>query len=129
MSSKSSTATVSVFVPSCDSLKFLDPGSAIIGVHRDDGATVDIWFESNRYDAANIITFADKLAHAHGRHVTAYPTSARSVVALNDLVHVGTFDPATGICTLANETSEHILSEFLGSTISAKDLQTSSGAF
>ena len=85
---------LTVYVPSVDGPldALIDRGSGIVGSPDASPDHVRIDFEGNRYGAANIITFADKVAHAAGRHETHYPTVARAFVPREHLIAVGQFD-------------------------------------
>lgn len=98
-----------VYVPHPDSdlRHFIDEGAAICGgAERGDGR-VEIDFESNRYGAENMKTYEDKLLHAADRHVTRYPTVARRLVGLSDVIAVGTYDVEGQILYITQE--KHLL--------------------
>lgn len=102
-----SPAAVYVPAPDAGIRAVIDDGSGIVGtpfaewwsarygatdVHVPDRRTL-IDYEGNRFGAHNMRTFADRVRHAHGRHVTGYPTVARASVRPAELVAVGTFYP------------------------------------
>lgn len=58
-----------------------------------DESTLVVDYEGGRFGAQNIVTFADRCVHAHGRHVAHYPTVARSLVQLEAVFCVGVFYP------------------------------------
>jgi hypothetical protein len=108
--------TLSVYVPQVGALPWVDPGSGIVGSSLDgipDKLLID--YEGNRHHAVNLVTLADRLAQAAGRHLTRYPTVARAVVDADRLLWVGTFDPSTGRVELGNsEPLEAWLAEAAG---------------
>lgn len=75
--------------------------SGIVGTPKDDGQ-VRIDYEGNLHGASNIVTFADRVAQAAGRHTTNYPTIARAWVPSTNLVPVGRWDDTDGIVTVDN---------------------------
>lgn len=80
----------------------IDPRSGIVGRPEDrnglaGGEAVHIYYEGNRFGASNIVTFADRCDHAHGRMVENYPTVAQRMVPLDLLTRVGTFLPRLGV--------------------------------
>lgn len=84
----------------------IDPASGIVGSNAQEWLTakygepmlgrsetaLTIDYEGNRYNAINIVTWADRVSHAADRHRTHYPSVARHVAEPTDLIHVGTFD-------------------------------------
>ena len=67
-------------------------GSGIVGTPAaEDRVLID--YEGARYDQVNMVTWADRLVHAAGRHTQRYPTVARRVVRASELLEVGQFDP------------------------------------
>lgn len=114
--------TIAVFVPTPGTAirAVIDPGSGIVGTHK--AGRVEIDYEGNRYGASNLVTYADRVKYAHGRHVAHYPTVARSYVRRDELIYVGSFDPDTGTVTVANVDA---LSDWLDG-VESSDLQTTS---
>ena len=53
-------------------------------------------YEGTARRASRIITFADRLHHASGRHWSKYPTIARRLVPRSDFVRLGSYDYAMG---------------------------------
>jgi hypothetical protein len=104
------TSQIEVFIPREDPHSIL-PHSGIVGSPRSEGF-IEIDYEGNRY-AANIKTFADRVAHAHGRHVTRYPTVARAVLPADKLVPVGIYDDVRGEIRLHGESERKLLCEWL----------------
>lgn len=93
---------ITVYVPAPDARTPIDPGSGIVGSLLPDG-TILADFEGNRNAAENLITFADRVGVAAGRHRQRYPTHARQTFTTSELIRVGTFDPETGDVTLSAE--------------------------
>jgi hypothetical protein len=87
----------------------IDAHSGIVGSPRGELVTVD--FEGNRYHAANLTTYADRVRAAADRHLARYPTVARGVFAAEAFTIVGSFDPATSTLAIADE---HALRVWLG---------------
>lgn len=96
---------IDVFIPAPHSRlrAVIDRGSGIVGTPAreflgQDGSDpldeqrVIIDYEGNRFHAANMKTFADRVFHAAGRHEHRYPTVARSMVPRDELVLLGSFD-------------------------------------
>lgn len=65
-------------------------GSGIVGTTDGERTTID--YEGNLYGAQNIVTWADRVMIAAGRHSTRYPTVARSWVKPEALIRVGTYE-------------------------------------
>lgn len=83
----------------------IDRGSGIVGTP--DGARVVIDYEGNRYGASNIVTFADRVMIAAGRHESGYPTIARMSVEPESLIRVGTYDGARHVA-LESDYLDHV---------------------
>ena len=77
--------------PAGDEIRFLHilRGSGIVG--SPDGIGIRIDYEGNHNGACNIKTWEDKVFHAAGRHVSRYPTIARSVADAGQLIEIGSF--------------------------------------
>lgn len=107
-------ATVFVPVPHSRAEALIDPGSGIVG---DTAGQVEgrilVDFEGNRFGAANIATFADRVSHAADRSRNNYPTTARAALPSEDLVAVGVFDPERGIVHLFPDRHQ-VLAAWLG---------------
>lgn len=80
----------------------IDAGSGIVGTparewmghdatDEGDSSRIVIDYEGNRFRAAHIVTFADRVSHAADRHQHHYPTVARSMVDRQDLVLLGRY--------------------------------------
>lgn len=80
-------------------IREVDPDKeyAATQAHRDAAASPDdtliIDYEGNRYGAVNMVTFADRCLHAHGRHVEHYPTVARAMVPAANVEWVALYYP------------------------------------
>lgn len=92
-----------VFVPQPGAVERLGilPGTAIVGTRQ--GALLRIDFEGNRYGAVNLRRFEERVRCAHDRHVSGYPTTARMLVAHDDMAIVGFFDPEAGLLVVDRE--------------------------
>jgi hypothetical protein len=73
----------------------IDAGSGVVGSVVDDGR-IRVDYEGNRYGAANLNRWADRVHAALDRHLVHYPTVARAIVPAADLVVVGSFDQNLG---------------------------------
>lgn len=91
---------IPVFIPAEGAawISLVDARSGIVGSpapewfdYDDDIGKHVIDFEGNRYGAANMVTYADRVHHAYGRHTEHYPTVARLVVSDESLEQVGWF--------------------------------------
>lgn len=89
----------------------VDRGSGIVGRLGPDGR-LTVYFEGNRYGAANIVTWADRVAVAQDRLTQQYPTVARSTVPLAAMCAVGRFD---GTRITVHPGAETIVARWLGS--------------
>lgn len=131
---------LTVYVPRGESLlrAVIKQGSGIVGTpvrdwfhnqHEDpEDAEADrivIDYEGNLYGAANVVTFADRVLHAAGRHQAVYPTAARSVVKKDELVAVAEWDGAC-VNLLADESAMAALADWLGQKIERSELISSS---
>lgn len=97
--------TVDVYLPNPDNeltakvLGTIHAKSALVGTPArewfdrpgNDDQDIIIDYEGNKYGAANMVTFADRAAHAADRHAQHYPTVARLAVPPSHLIVVGTF--------------------------------------
>ena len=100
---------LNVYVPTIDALG-IDPGSGIVGSIQpatvgNDPDMLVIDYEGNRYGTVNIVTYADRIAYAAGRHTRNYPTVARQWLSpsstAESVLQVGEFDTTTGVVTLS----------------------------
>lgn len=82
---------IDVFLPIDQTIHdHIDRASGIVGTPEGDRVVID--FEGNRFGASNIVTFADRVMIAAGRHESRYPTIARLSVEPASVVRVGTYD-------------------------------------
>ena len=95
-----------VFVPTGEhpATAMIAPGSGIVG-RPDGGSLTEIYFEGGIYEQVNMTSFADRVANAHDRMATDYPTVAKMVVPRDALVVVGIFVPREGRVELTGPTS------------------------
>lgn len=82
------------------------PGSAILCRADDNGlprveshGKVEIWFEGNLNEAANLNRFIEKIACAAGRMVHDYPTTARDAVEPGNVMVLAEYDLRRNIVT------------------------------
>lgn len=68
------------------------PKSGIVGVPATVPGHTLIYYEGNVYQAANIVTWADRVDHAANRLRTRYPTIAQAMVQTEWLTAVGIWD-------------------------------------
>lgn len=76
--------------------------SGIVGTPMGD-SQVRIDYEGNIHGASSIVTFADRVAIAAGRHTTNYPTIARMWTDRAYLVPVGQWDERNGVVIVNNQ--------------------------
>lgn len=86
---------MNVYVPAPGWVTTIDRGSGIVNdpnVWATNGGRIVVDYEGNRFGASNIVTFADRVMIAAGRHTERYPTIARSALVPESLIRVGTYD-------------------------------------
>lgn len=83
-----------------DAIALIDPKSAIVSAPDPSGDELLVYFEGNRYGAANMLTFADRAMHAADRLAVNYPTIAKALVPRTTLTRVGSFTPGHGVDVL-----------------------------
>lgn len=83
---------IDVFIPAIsDPLRaVIEPGSGIVGTTEGERTIID--YEGNLYGAQNIVTWADRVMIAAGRHSVRYPTVARSWVKPEALIRVASYE-------------------------------------
>jgi hypothetical protein len=89
-------------------------GSGIVAEPREDGE-VSLYFEGNVHGAANLKTWADRVAHAYERATwrgRGYPTIAKGVYGPDDVIEVGVFEPGRGV-TLASRAKAALVASWL----------------
>lgn len=89
---------VDVYVPheGTDLYKLIDPGSGVVGhrvVPEDPESPILLYFEGNRFNYANVHTFADRCMIAEGRLRTEAPTIARTLARPDDVRRIGVYFP------------------------------------
>lgn len=105
----SSDLTVPVFVPAPEApmRHVVAPGSAVVGCSA--GGFAEVTYEGWVYGAhqyAHLDTrgrYEAAVLHAADRLVTDYPTRARMVVAEDELVHVGDYNPTTRVLDVTDQ--------------------------
>lgn len=70
-------------------------GSGIVGSPATGAPSMVVDYEGNLYGSSNMSSWAERVYHAASRHVTAYPTVARSHVDPSWLQRIGTYEIAT----------------------------------
>lgn len=90
---------LTVYLPADPAESIIAAGSGIVGTPAHEfmpmlpeGDRLTIDYEGDLFGAANIVTYADRVLHAAGRHAAKYPTTARTTLSVEDLTAVGTFD-------------------------------------
>lgn len=99
--------TLNVYVPNQGGAPswIIAAGSGIVGTDYGDTITID--YEGNLYGAVNMVTWADRIYHAAGRHLQRYPTVARVRLPPMELIQVGEMDMTTGVVTLDPKTRHY----------------------
>jgi len=123
-----------VYVPRADSRLGIDRGSGIVSIGRlvQSGQATDrvlVDYEGNRYGAVNIVTYADRVAHAYDRQRQQYPTVARALVARESLIEIGWYEPDVGSVVVFPGGARDDLAEWLdavGTEWMDEELSTSS---
>ncbi len=93
---------VTVFTPAHFERTPILPASGIVGIAADDGRRVRVDYEGDRFGPTEQFKlWADRVHHAWGRHAANYPTVARALLPVEDLVAVGVYDPAEGVISVA----------------------------
>jgi hypothetical protein len=91
---------LNVYVPAPGSDLGIVPGSGIVGTRQpalpgvraiEEDGLVLVDYEGNLYGASNVRTLEDRLHHAAGRHIMRYPTVARRLARVSELVFVGDY--------------------------------------
>lgn len=75
-------------------------GSGIVGtptVPDDPESPILLDYEGGLYEQEQFKVYANRVAHAHGRHVTEYPTVARRLVRCDAVKQIGWFYPRHGV--------------------------------
>lgn len=92
MKATTATTVYLIVVPRSGTLaaRYIDPGSAIV-CEAFDAANVLVYFEGNRYHAANLTDFKTRVQCAAGRLWRKYPTVARGTYARDNFQVIGTF--------------------------------------
>lgn len=80
-------------LPGSTTEAMIHPRSAIVAKVEEGADTAFCYFEGNVYGAQNLRTFHDRLVVAAGRMTSDYPTTARALVPVGDLIHVASYDP------------------------------------
>jgi len=84
---------LNVYIPvNPEALTRIKKGSAIVANGQPRDGLVLAYYEGNLYGADNLHRFEEKLLHAAGRLVEKYPTVACSMLEVDQLLKVGTYD-------------------------------------
>ena len=70
-------------------------------------------YEGNVYGAQNVVTYADKVMQAWGRHSVRYPTVARLSLPPETMVRIGDFVPDVGRVYVDGPRERELLAEWL----------------
>lgn len=94
--------------------KFLgiDAGSGIVGTPQENGRVL-VDYEGRRYGQANMVTYADRVYFAWGRHKERYPTVARSWLTEELVLQIGWFDPQAGRVDLLGRATLPVMDDAL----------------
>lgn len=111
----------------------IDPLSGIVGnavadglVPANDDAPVLIYYESNRFGAVNIVTFADRCMIAAGRLTQRYPTIARREVRSGAVIRLGEYLPDQRRVVIDDDRGMALLAQWLQQdTVPAAELECS----
>jgi hypothetical protein len=89
------------------------PGSAIVGPFTIEVGRIMIDYEGNKYGAANLRRYVERVYHAWDRQTSQYPTLARAWVMGHELVRIADFDPRSKT-VIVHPLDERRLCEWLG---------------
>ena len=116
---------LTVYVPKLAALPAIQPGAGIIGSQATDHPGKLLLDYDDTYPDVQQRRYADRILHAAQRHLTGDPTGCRLLVDPDDLLVVGSFDPATGTVQVSNsEALEAWLAEASHGTIPDLDAET-----
>lgn len=95
----------------------IEPGSAIVGGAQEaPTGFIAVDYEGNVYGSEQLRRYADRAIHAADRHVTRYPTAARTWVRDEELVAIGWIDTEAGEVVLDGPEARHRLAAWLGTS-------------
>lgn len=85
---------IGIYVPRPGSLTeaMIRPHSAVVASIDEGVDMASCFFEGNIYGAQNLRSFHDRLVVAAGRLTSDYPTTARALVSVADLIRVASYD-------------------------------------
>lgn len=86
--------SIAVYVPKPGLHGLIAPKSGVVGSTQGVTDRVMIDYEGNLFGAVNLERYANRVARAYDRHVTRYPTVARAFVSPDELIQIGTYEPA-----------------------------------
>jgi hypothetical protein len=115
---------LTVYVPKLAALPAIQPGAGIIGSQATDHpGKLLLDYQDTHADVQH--RYADRILHAAQRHLTGDPTGCRLLADPDDLLVVGSFDPATGTVEVSNgEALDAWLAEASHGTIPDLDAET-----
>jgi hypothetical protein len=120
---------LTVYVPKLAALPAIQPGTAIIGSPAADRPGKLLLDYQDTDPEAQPTRFADRVLHAASRHLTGDTTGSRLLADPDDLLVVGSFNPATGTLEVSNsEALEAWLTEAHQGTIPDLDAETDTTA-
>ncbi len=100
---------VTVYVPADAHRTAILAASGIVGTPTADNRQVLVDYEGDKMGPTEqFALWADRINHAWGRHADRYPTVARAVLASDDLVAVGVYDPVEGVVALEPGCEERV---------------------
>jgi hypothetical protein len=91
------------------------PHSALVATIEEGAEMTSCFFEGNIHGAQNLRTFHDRVVVAAGRLTSDYPTTARALVSVSDLIRVASYDPR--FLAVRDVTDGQRLSEWAGEPI------------
>lgn len=99
-------------------------GSAVVG-QPTGRQRIRVDYEGDLYGRG--WSFAERLHHAAGRHLTEYPTVARSWLQPEDLIPVGRYESDSGDLVLDDERAAEVLGWWLGAEAGACEARLPDG--
>jgi hypothetical protein len=88
------------------------PGSAVVAAAAPEAGMLLVDYEGGSL-SVNIVTFADRCDHASDRRASDYPTVARSLTPLDQLVEIGSYDRESGEVALNGSDQRGLLVQWL----------------
>lgn len=85
------------------------PGSGIVASPMPTGDQAMAHFEGNLHGAVNMGRWVERVHQAAGRHVVAYPTSAKLAAPAGTLIRIGSYSVANATVTVEDDKWEQLL--------------------